>query len=148
MRDKRFVAVHRGGPLTKDNHQKLIKWARVCSEHVMSLIDKDVDIIFNELKIYSGIIARRPNENIREYRLRKLRESGKIINPGTGRYEDDTGKYSSDYPIQITDNGIILDLENIFCIKQKRKMKIINIILIGCSMNQQATILIIPMVIK
>jgi hypothetical protein len=43
MRDKRFIAEHRGGLLTKDNHQKLIKWARVCSEHVMSLIDKDVD---------------------------------------------------------------------------------------------------------
>jgi hypothetical protein len=43
MRDKRFIAEHRGGLLTKDNHQKLIKWARACSEHVMSLIDKDVD---------------------------------------------------------------------------------------------------------
>ena len=43
MRDKRFVAEHRGGLLTKDNHQKLMKWARVCSEHVMTLIDKDVD---------------------------------------------------------------------------------------------------------
>jgi hypothetical protein len=43
MRDKRFIAEHRGGLLTKDNHQKLIKWARVCSEHVISLVDKDVD---------------------------------------------------------------------------------------------------------
>jgi hypothetical protein len=43
MRDKRFIAEHRGGLLTKENHQKLIKWARVCSEHVLSLIDKDVD---------------------------------------------------------------------------------------------------------
>jgi len=24
MRDKRFVAVHRGGPLTKDHHHQLI----------------------------------------------------------------------------------------------------------------------------
>jgi hypothetical protein len=43
MRDKRFIAEHRGGLLTKDNHQKLIKWARVCSEHVISLLDKNVD---------------------------------------------------------------------------------------------------------
>jgi hypothetical protein len=43
MRDKRFVTEHRGGLLTKNNHKKLIKWARVCSEHVLSLIDKDVD---------------------------------------------------------------------------------------------------------
>ncbi len=43
MRDKRFAAVHRGGTLTKDNHHKLIKWCRMCSEHVLSLIDKNID---------------------------------------------------------------------------------------------------------
>ena len=43
MRDKRFVAVHRGGLLTKDNHHKLIRWARECSEHVLSLIDENID---------------------------------------------------------------------------------------------------------
>ena len=43
MRDKRFVALHRGGTLTKDNHHKLMRWARVCSEHVLSLIDETID---------------------------------------------------------------------------------------------------------
>ena len=43
MRDKRFVAVHRGGPLTKDRHHQLIRWARECSEHVVSLIDENID---------------------------------------------------------------------------------------------------------
>src|SRR5665647_973436 len=43
MRDKRFVAVHRGGLLTKDNHHKLIRWARECSKHVLSLIDENID---------------------------------------------------------------------------------------------------------
>ena len=43
MRDKRFIAEHRGGPLTKDNHRKLIRWARECSEHVLSLIEEDID---------------------------------------------------------------------------------------------------------
>lgn len=43
MRDKKFVAVHRGGLLTKANHRKLIKWARECSEHVFRLIVGDVD---------------------------------------------------------------------------------------------------------
>ena len=38
-----FIAEHRGGPLTKDNHRKLIKWAIECSEHVLSLIDKEID---------------------------------------------------------------------------------------------------------
>jgi hypothetical protein len=39
MREKRFIAEHRGGTLTRDNHRKLIRWARECSEHVLSLID-------------------------------------------------------------------------------------------------------------
>lgn len=43
MRDKRFIAEHRGGLLSKDNHRKLISWARECSEHVLSLIDEDID---------------------------------------------------------------------------------------------------------
>lgn len=43
MRDNRFVAVHRGGPLTKDYHHQLIRWARECSEHVLLLIDENID---------------------------------------------------------------------------------------------------------
>ena len=44
MRDKRFVAVHRGGLLTKDNHHKLIRWARECSNHVLLLLnDGNID---------------------------------------------------------------------------------------------------------
>jgi len=43
MRDKRFIALHRGGPLTKDHHHQLIRWARKFSEHVLSLIDGNID---------------------------------------------------------------------------------------------------------
>lgn len=43
MRDTRFVAVHRGGPLTKDHHHQVIRWARECSKHVVSLIDQEID---------------------------------------------------------------------------------------------------------
>jgi len=43
MRDKRFVAIHRGGPLTKDHHHQLMRWARECSEHLLSLIDQKID---------------------------------------------------------------------------------------------------------
>ena len=38
-----FVAEHRGGPLIKDDHRKLMKWARECSDHVIFLIGTDVD---------------------------------------------------------------------------------------------------------
>jgi len=38
-----FIAEHRGGPLTKENHHKLIRWSRECSEHVLYLIRNDID---------------------------------------------------------------------------------------------------------
>lgn len=38
-----FIAEHRGGPLTKDNHRRLMKWARACAEHVLVLAGKDID---------------------------------------------------------------------------------------------------------
>jgi hypothetical protein len=43
MRDNLFISEHRGGSLTKDDHRRLIRWARKCSEHVLSLIDEDID---------------------------------------------------------------------------------------------------------
>jgi hypothetical protein len=61
MRDNRFVAVHRGGSLTKDNHHKLIRWARECSEHVLSLIDENRD----ERLVHALYVAREwENENV------------------------------------------------------------------------------------
>ncbi len=43
MRDKRIVAVHRGGLLTKEQHLKIIEWARKCSEHVITLLGNNID---------------------------------------------------------------------------------------------------------
>jgi hypothetical protein len=43
MRDKRFVAEHRGGPLTKDIHRALIRWAIKCAEHILPLIGAAID---------------------------------------------------------------------------------------------------------
>jgi hypothetical protein len=43
MRDKRFVAEHRGGPLKKEQHRQLIRWARKCSENVLPLLDEKLD---------------------------------------------------------------------------------------------------------
>jgi hypothetical protein len=43
MRDKRFIAEHRGGSLTKDQHKLLIIWACACVENVMSLLREDKD---------------------------------------------------------------------------------------------------------
>jgi len=43
MRDKRFIAEHRGGPLKKDQHYQLMKWACDCSEHVLYLYGENID---------------------------------------------------------------------------------------------------------
>jgi hypothetical protein len=43
MRDIRFVAEHRGGPLKKEQHQQLLKWACDCSENVLPLLGEEID---------------------------------------------------------------------------------------------------------
>ena len=43
MRDKRFIAEHRGGPLKKEQHYQLIKWACDCAEHVLHLFGEKID---------------------------------------------------------------------------------------------------------
>jgi len=43
MRDKRFIAEHRGGLLKKDHQRLLIKWACKCCEHVLPLCSEDLD---------------------------------------------------------------------------------------------------------
>ena len=44
MRDKRFVAEHRGGPLRKEQHHQLMHWACSCAEHVLQLYGDTVDL--------------------------------------------------------------------------------------------------------
>jgi hypothetical protein len=43
MRDNRFIAEHRGGPLIKDQHKQLILWAFKCVENILALITNKVD---------------------------------------------------------------------------------------------------------
>ena len=43
MRDERFIAEHRGGPLKKEQHYQLIKWACDCSENVLYLFGEKID---------------------------------------------------------------------------------------------------------
>lgn len=43
MRDKRFVAEHLGGPLKKEQHYQLIKWACECAGHVLYLYGNTID---------------------------------------------------------------------------------------------------------
>lgn len=37
MRDKRYIAEHRGGPLNLERHRLLANWAADCAEHVLYL---------------------------------------------------------------------------------------------------------------
>jgi hypothetical protein len=43
MRDKRFVAEHRGGPLKMEQHRQLMEWACDCAGHVLPLFGERVD---------------------------------------------------------------------------------------------------------
>jgi hypothetical protein len=43
MRDKRFIAEHRGGPLKKEQHNQLMTWACDCAEHVLPIFGKTID---------------------------------------------------------------------------------------------------------
>ena len=43
MRDKQFIAEHRGGPLKKEQHYQLITWACDCAEHVLYLFGEQID---------------------------------------------------------------------------------------------------------
>jgi hypothetical protein len=43
MRDKRFIAEHRGGPIKKEQHRQMIKWACNCAEHVLPLFGEKLD---------------------------------------------------------------------------------------------------------
>jgi len=42
MRDRRFVAAHRGGPLDLERHRLLANWAAACAEHVLPLFEGSV----------------------------------------------------------------------------------------------------------
>lgn len=43
MRDRRFVAVHRGGPLARADHVVLARWAADCAERVLPLFANHSD---------------------------------------------------------------------------------------------------------
>ena len=43
MRDRRFVAEHRNGPLTIADHRLLASWATNCSEHVLHFLHAHSD---------------------------------------------------------------------------------------------------------
>ena len=43
MRDKRFIAEHRDGPLRKAQHHQLLEWACACANHVLALLEDTDD---------------------------------------------------------------------------------------------------------
>ena len=43
MRDKRFVAAHLGGLLSKEHHRLLINWAHICATHILSDFGQSID---------------------------------------------------------------------------------------------------------
>jgi hypothetical protein len=43
MRDRRFIAEHRGGSLKREQHVQLMKWAIACAEKIMPLFGQVTD---------------------------------------------------------------------------------------------------------
>ncbi len=43
MRDKRYIAEHRGGLLKKEQHRQLVLWACECAENVLPLFGNTID---------------------------------------------------------------------------------------------------------
>jgi len=43
MRDTRFIAEHRGGPLKNEQHHQLMNWACCCAEHVLLLLADEIN---------------------------------------------------------------------------------------------------------
>ena len=48
MRDKRFVAVHRGGSLEAEDHKALMGWALACTYHVLPRALAELDEVLAE----------------------------------------------------------------------------------------------------
>lgn len=51
MRDKRFIAEHRGGPLKKEQHYLLLNWACVCAEHVLPFFGEIDERLIHALNV-------------------------------------------------------------------------------------------------
>ncbi len=51
MRDKRFVAEHRGGLLAIGDHRNLMKWALVMTEHLQTYLPQPIDSLLNDALI-------------------------------------------------------------------------------------------------
>ena len=43
MRDRRFVAVHRGGPLDLESHRLLARWGADCAKRVLPIFERESD---------------------------------------------------------------------------------------------------------
>ncbi|MCX6307764.1 MAG: hypothetical protein NTY32_02660 [Bacteroidia bacterium] len=58
MRDRRFVAEHRGGPLNMEQHRKLMLWSVACVEHVLELYGlKPEERILRSLRVGRAWVA-------------------------------------------------------------------------------------------
>lgn len=57
MRDKRFVAEHRGGILKPEQQRQLMTWACSCARHIMSILEINDDRLENVLLIAEKWVA-------------------------------------------------------------------------------------------
>ena len=71
MRDRRFIAEHRGGSLKAEQHRQFIKWGCDCAHHVLSLMGEKTDErLINALHI--GMEWEKGNATVGEARKASL----------------------------------------------------------------------------
>ena len=83
MRDKNFIAEHRGGLLTMEGHLKLMKWACDCSENVLYLFESEDNNLLKDVIIIAKkwIKGKASVGEAREASIEAHRLARKLSNP-------------------------------------------------------------------
>jgi hypothetical protein len=83
MRDKRFIAEHRGGPLKNIQHIQLMNWACDCAENVLPLIsEKSDERLTNALSVAKGwVIGKTKVGDARKASLQAIAVANESSNP-------------------------------------------------------------------
>ena len=86
MRDKKFVAIHRGGELSLENHRKLMKWAISCFERVLPYYNKELEEpIINAINVARGWIEGKCSTGVAIKASRKVHSFARTIDDAVAR---------------------------------------------------------------
>lgn len=80
MRSKRFVAIHRGGELSPEEHRELMRWAISCSRRVLGYYGKELDEpLANAIRVSEGWLKGKASTGDAIVASRKVHSLAKTI---------------------------------------------------------------------